>query len=56
MIAAMLPVAPRVPAEFRRVRSAVHVPLWCTSANTEVSIVCLHQMEAIKVAHEETSN
>ncbi|MFS7927797.1 hypothetical protein Hanom_Chr04g00313351 [Helianthus anomalus] len=39
MIAAMLPVAPRVPAEFRRVRSAMHVSLWCTSANTEVSIV-----------------
>ncbi|MFS7979378.1 hypothetical protein Hanom_Chr10g00926611 [Helianthus anomalus] len=39
MIVAMLPVAPRVPAEFRRVRSAVHVPLWCTPANTEVSIM-----------------
>ncbi|MFS7913701.1 hypothetical protein Hanom_Chr02g00144751 [Helianthus anomalus] len=39
MMVAMLPVAPRVPAELRRVRSVLHVLFLFRSANTEVPTV-----------------
>ncbi|MFS7927333.1 hypothetical protein Hanom_Chr04g00307841 [Helianthus anomalus] len=39
MMVTMLPVAPRVPVELRRVRYVLHVPFWFRSANTEVPTV-----------------
>ncbi|KAJ0552943.1 hypothetical protein HanRHA438_Chr08g0342531 [Helianthus annuus] len=48
-------IAPRVPAELRRVRHVVHVPFWCRLANTKVPTVCLKLGEKTKVDYVKTN-